>query len=229
MAASEVYKSKFPPTKLLDACYSDIVPDKSVHQANMQLLESALHENSKLLLLMPTNHLPHFRKSAGSRFATEAPCTSCNTSTSSFASHALLPERINELREELTNQIAALQRSIHLQEERLNNTVPAMQSLISVSRESASVAAFVLGDCMHTTPTVVGVRRHGQLTCAGAKGTCTERSLPFSRFCLKREKSVTNRPTFVSPFLCRSGLFTHTCLCTPHTLHLCMIPSLIHP
>ena len=55
MAASEVYKSKFPPTKLLDACYSDIVPDKSVHQTNIQLLESALRENSKLLLLMPTN------------------------------------------------------------------------------------------------------------------------------------------------------------------------------
>ena len=60
MAATEAYKSKFPPTKLLDACYSDVVPDKSARHTNVQLLENDLSENSKLFLLMPINSITHF-------------------------------------------------------------------------------------------------------------------------------------------------------------------------
>ena len=48
MAASEVYKSKFPPTKQLDASYSDVVPDKPLHHDALQHLETSLSENSGL-------------------------------------------------------------------------------------------------------------------------------------------------------------------------------------
>lgn len=51
MAASEVYKSKFPATKQLDACYSDVVPDKGVHHATVQRLEDVLSENSTFILI----------------------------------------------------------------------------------------------------------------------------------------------------------------------------------
>ena len=51
MAASEVYKSKFPATKQLDACYSDVVPDKGVHHATVQMLENALSEKSTFILI----------------------------------------------------------------------------------------------------------------------------------------------------------------------------------
>ena len=51
MAASEVYKSKFPATKQVDACYSDVVPDKGVHYDTVQMLEKALSEKSAFILI----------------------------------------------------------------------------------------------------------------------------------------------------------------------------------
>ena len=131
-------------------------------------------------------HLSCFYSCTGNNFRDKVPSSSCHYLPSPFPEHAHLSERINELREELTNQIAALQRSIDLQEDRLNSTLPAVQSLIRLSRETPSIAACMLGSHAQATPTVVGIRRQGHMSCAGAKGTCQERTLPFSRFCLKR-------------------------------------------
>lgn len=164
MAASEVYKSKFPATKQLDACYSDVVPDKGVHHATVQRLEDVLSENKHKFV----SHM-------------HAGCCACGSCDEGL----LLSERIKELHEELTNQITALQRGIHVQENQLNSALPTLHSLITVSRESPSIVACVLGKHSQATPTVVSVRRYRPLHCAWSKGTCCERALPFSRFCLK--------------------------------------------
>ena len=134
----------------------------------------------------------------GNNLGGRVPSSSCHCLPLSFPEHAHLSERINELREELTNQIAALQRSIHLQENRLNTTLPAVQSLIRLSRETPSIAACVLGSHTHATPTVVGIRHHNRIRCAGVKGTCQERALPFSRFCLKRMLRLIHNVTVLS-------------------------------
>ena len=122
----------------------------------------------------------------GSNFCAKVSSSSCHYLPRSCPGHAHLSERISELQDELTNQIAALQRQIHLQEDQLNTRLPVVKSLIRISRETPSIAACVLGNHAHATPTIVGVKGHGQMRCAGMKGTCQERALPFSRFCLKR-------------------------------------------
>ena len=194
MAVSEVYKSKFPPTKQLDACYSDVVPEKSAQQKNLQLLESTLIENSLGILINAHHTHTYCCICLESKFTASS---NCHSFTPSHPQQAILSERINELREELANQITALKRSIHTQEDHLTRVLPTIQTLIKVSRESPSIAACVLGNHIHATPTLVGITRHGQINCAGTKAdTCMERALPFSRFCLKRMSHMTNISRF---------------------------------
>lgn len=96
-----------------------------------------------------------------------------------------LSERIKQLQARLLKQITSLQRSIHIHEQHLKNSMPGVQSLVEASQECPSLAACVLCDHSATQSTLNVVKAHNTVRCAGGKD-CSEKALPFTRFCLKR-------------------------------------------
>lgn len=97
-------------------------------------------------------------------------------------------QRSSELHAKLTNQIAALQHSVHLKERHLTESLPLVRKLMAASQESPAHTAHALVSCGQRTPRLHSHTRWPVVTCAEAEGgECARRALPFSRYCLKRE------------------------------------------
>ena len=95
-------------------------------------------------------------------------------------------QKVDVLKERLTNQIAALRQSVYIRDCHLKQTLPAIRNLISASKSCLGQCAEVLcANCEGGPEVECYVRREG-VTCASV-GVCGQRALPFSRFCLQRK------------------------------------------
>lgn len=92
-------------------------------------------------------------------------------------------EHAHTLQANLVNQISQLERSIYLQEEALQQSLPGLRTLLSAAKANPAVTASDLSCCTLATPTLSRVRRRGSLKCC----KCSCKALPFTRFCLQRE------------------------------------------
>ena len=91
-------------------------------------------------------------------------------------------EHAHALQAKLVDQISQLQRSIYLQEQVIQQSLPSLRTLISAAKSNAAVTASNLSCCTLATPTLSRVRRRGILKCC----KCSCKVLPFTRFCLER-------------------------------------------
>ena len=95
-------------------------------------------------------------------------------------------QKVDVLKEKLTNQIAALRQSVYIRDCHLKQTLPAIRNLISASKSCLGQCAEVLcANCEGGPEVECYVRREG-VTCASV-GVCGQRALPFSRLCLQRK------------------------------------------
>lgn len=97
-------------------------------------------------------------------------------------------QRSSELHAKLTDQIAALQHSIHLKERHLSESLPLVRKLMAASQESPAHTAHALASWGQRVPRLHSHTQWPVVACAQAGGGgCTRKALPFSRYCLKRE------------------------------------------
>ena len=94
--------------------------------------------------------------------------------------------KLAKLKSEVTNQIAALQRNLYLQERHLAQAMPGVRDLVNAVQENSGQTAEVLSVHVGTSPSVQCYRQRGSVRCGGEGGRCRRKALPFSRFCLKR-------------------------------------------
>ena len=148
---------KFPPTRLLQADYEDIVPNDCHNEKVSTALNAIIH--SSLSEPRPTHCTPtvNIHKLAGHRDA-------------------------GALKAALAEQAAELEQSIRLQEELINKSLPNIRTLIAAARDKPSLTAVTLNCCSLATPTLCRVRRCGRVKCC----KCPLRALPFTRFCSHR-------------------------------------------
>lgn len=108
--------------------------------------------------------------------------TACEWSTHSNDDCNL--KKSKNLHTELASQISQLQRSIHLQEQAIQQLLPNFRTLVSAVKADAAVAATNLSSCAQNIPSLSRVRKRSFLTCC----KCSNRhTLPFTKFCLNRK------------------------------------------
>lgn len=156
---------KFPPTRLLKAGYKDIVPNSCHDEEVTKSLNEVVHS---AYFTTNTSAKPNF------------------TIHPSEIQGSALSRRTEKLKAILEQQISELSQSIQLQEKVIEKSLPNIRTLIRVSKIEPSLTAVTLNYCTLATPTLSRVRRCGVVQCC----RCSQRALPFTRFCTKRKPSL---------------------------------------
>ena len=128
---------KFPPTRLLQADYEDIVPNDSHSDKVTTALNDLVHSS-----------------------LSEPYATQC-TPVHKHANH----QHAGALKAALAEQIAELEQSIRLQEEIIQKSLPNIRTLIAAAKDEPSLTAVTLNCCSLATPTLCRVRRCGSVKC----------------------------------------------------------------
>lgn len=105
-----------------------------------------------------------------------------------------LQERESAIKSELVQQIALLERSIAAQQQSIIGAEPVVKTLLAAAKCDPAGTAHALWSRSRDGVTHVRVLRKGRgkrsLQCAKGKD-CGEVTLPFSKYCLQRECTMT--------------------------------------
>ena len=95
-------------------------------------------------------------------------------------------EREVAVKDEITEQISLLQRSIRCREQRILGAEPVIKTLLEAAKTDPASTAHALLDSNGEEGNLVVMKKRNKLKCRSGRD-CGSVTLPYSRYCLQRE------------------------------------------
>lgn len=95
-------------------------------------------------------------------------------------------EREVAVKDEITEQISLLERSVRSRERRILGTETVVKTLLVAAKTDPANTAHALLESHGEDENLVASKKHSQLKCV-SRSDCNQVTLPYSRYCLQRE------------------------------------------
>ena len=138
--SAKVHGYRFPPTRLLATQYCGIIPDKSRQLSSVRELDSELGERDEEegRGLAEEDHAHPIKLPPAPQSHTTAHHHTVTNTGLKWS------QKLDALKEKLTNEITALERSLYIQQRQLRHTLPGVRTLINATKENTCQTAQVI-------------------------------------------------------------------------------------